>query len=1372
MELLSLFLAVAVAAPSPSAAANRELRGRVLSEGRPVPGAAVVALPLETPLEEARREARFGEPSRELARATTGHDGTFVLRAPAGVDELRLQVSADGFVPVLVDVPLDGASVSVPVEARLARASSLAGTVLDAGGKPVVGATVTLWPGDEEPGSTPAPATATSGPDGRFRFGAASGRGNRLRVEAPGQAVVDLPGLRAGALRQAIRLQRGRSVEGVVLRPDQRPAAGALVRLEGPVTLRWVEAAANGAFRLDGLPPAPGGSLVAAAGDAGRARAAVPQAGAARLVLTPTATVRGRAVDVRNGLPVAGVRVGVVGPGGHAHSRSGPDGRFELRGLAAGRCRLGADEPRYAPWALDDLEVPAGGVVVRDLPLAPAAMLAGRVVDENGLPVADASGHLVRSPAGGGPLALMRLMGEGAPDFRSGPDGRFEAARLAAGSNVGLTVTHPDFESRSLGGLDLKPGRANALLEIVLRRGRGIAGIVKDARGEPLADVELRLSRSFEFTGGRGGMAVQFGFVGGPGARPEVRSGADGRFELRGLGPGDYSLQARKQGYATQRVDPVKLSDSAAPALEIVLPAGVTISGFVRDRSGKGLEGRRVEARLPGARGPGAGLRTDEPSASDGSFVIEGLAAGQAYEVSLMDLARPGRRGTPVVAPAEGMEIVASALGRIEGLAIDAESGRPLTDFAVSYEVRDRGGRIVFRGGSPGGALTPGEKLEVHDEEGRFALDGVPPGTWDVEVASRGYESGRAGSVALEEGGVAGGVEVRLRRGATLAGRVLEAGSARPVADAVVEAEAQGGEPAFLRFGDDGEGGVRTDADGRFEIVGLAPGSYSVSASHPDFAEAAETVLLKGQAASVELRLGRGSRLSGVVVSGGRPVPGASVALAAAGEGFGGPFGPGSQGVTSDDAGRFRFERLTPGRYTLTATLRGQTSSPVEAVLQGSGSRDDLVLELSGGAVIRGLVKGLPDAERGGVRVGANGPEQYYASARTNADGSFELAGAPVGPISLTARTGDFASGSRSASGQVVVPEGQAEVGAEIVFETGFRIDGRFTRAGEPVPEAHVVAFSRGGAGRSSSGSTDASGSFTLEGLAAGSYEVRASTFGQSGRSTSARQTVELRGDLTLDLEAPLGRLSGVVLEAETRRPIGGAVVELQAGEGALERAATDSAGRFELEDLDPGARSLSVRKPGYETATRTASVAESGSEITVELRRGEGIGLVVRDGIYGTPLRHVFVRVLDGGGASLFTGGVSLDGEGRGEVPGLAPGAYEVRADAASYAPVTARGVVVPAPALALALTPGGTLEVVSGPETLGRPGARARLLGADGLPYLVNIFASDGLLSLGQPVRQFENVAPGSYTLAVEGGPTRPVEVREGGTTRVELP
>ncbi len=217
-------------------------------------------------------------------------------------------------------------------------------------------------------------------------------------------------------------------------------------------------------------------------------------------------------------------------------------------------------------------------------------------------------------------------------------------------------------------------------------------------------------------------------------------------------------------------------------------------------------------------------------------------------------------------------------------------------------------------------------------------------------------------------------------------------------------------------------------------------------------------------------------------------MPGAEVALEganASGRGFGG-----GESAATDASGRFRFDHLSPGRYTLRASVPGQTTEPVEAVLVAGESKDDVTLVLAGGATIRGVVSGLPDSQRAGVSVNANGPREYWASARTGADGRFELAGAPAGTISLRATAGDFLSGStRSANGSVTIAEGQKEAEAEIVFEGTGALSGRVTRGGQPVAEARV--FVGGGRGVSSgSGRTDESGSYRIEGLTPGDYTV------------------------------------------------------------------------------------------------------------------------------------------------------------------------------------------------------------------------------------------------------------------------------------------
>jgi hypothetical protein len=163
-------------------------------------------------------------------------------------------------------------------------------------------------------------------------------------------------------------------------------------------------------------------------------------------------------------------------------------------------------------------------------------------------------------------------------------------------------------------------------------------------------------------------------------------------------------------------------------------------------------------------------------------------------------------------------------------------------------------------------------------------------------------------------------------------------------------------------------------------------------------------------------------------------------------------------------------------------------------------------------------------------------------------------------------------------------------------------------------------------------------------------------------------------------------------------------------------------------------------------------------------MRRGEGIGLEARDGIFATPLRGLFVRALDGAGQTAFAGGVSLDGEGRGEVPSLKPGVYEIRAESSGYAPVLRPGVGVPSPTISLVLTPGGSLDIQAGPQTLALPDASGRLLALDGRVYMWNVFTADGKIRLTSPLRRIENVVPGRYTFEVAGGVRREVEIREG--------
>lgn len=1366
------FLAVAQA----SGPAGR-LSGTVVVGGRPAAGAVVSAMPHEEPFGEARRTARGGAAPEALTSATAGPDGVFVLSVPAAAGRdvpFRLRVSAPGAVAALLPAVFDAAETEDVGELPLRKAAPLAGRVAGPDGRPVAGARVTLTArGGFDLAFTlaPVPAEAETGPDGTFRFESAASERNELVVEAAGLATARVEAARAGVLPRQIVLAPGATLAGGVKKRDGAPAAGTLVRYEADgLATRWVEAGDDGAFLLAGL-PARRGVVVADGGDDGWAEADSAAPGPDRpplaIVLAPPTVLEGRTVDAATRRPVPRVKLTVGADGAARTVRSGADGRYRLRGLRAGQTSVLADEARHVRWTRSRVHLAKGTTTTLDVPLALGASLAGRVVDEEGRPVPDAR-LLVSSGAESLFGWLIReLSGDPAAKIRSRADGTFSASRLPPGTNLRLAARHPDFEDGALGGIALAPGEARSGAVVTLRRGLVLSGTVKDPEGSPIAGAELALASSLVTRSSQGGTRRGDSF-GGVSDLPTGRSGADGRFELRGVPPGDWSLTAKAPGWATETVDPVRLARDTRPdPVDVVLPAGASISGFVLRRTGGGAEGYWVHPRPIGRPPTSAAASIPEPTGPDGAFLLEGLRAGETYDLQLFGPAAVGVAGAPkkrVPAPSAGIEWTVEGTGRIEGVVIDGRTGRPLEACEVSFHpddgVPDLEHLLMMRSAlsGPGSPARFDQGAALRATDSRFAFEEVPAGKWQVVVTAPGYQVGRAAGIEVEEATTTEGVEVRLQPGSTLKGRVTEERSGRGVPEANVSVRGADGAHSP-------GGGLVTDADGRFEAEGLPPGKVFVFARHADYAPGTGSAELGERGGSVDVALSRGGSLGGIVLSATRqPVAQAEVSLA----------GPEGGAALTDPSGRFRFEHLPPGRFQVRASVPGRSAEPVEAVLAPGEPAPDVTLVLEGGATVRGVVTGLPDGARAGVNVNASGPRAWWASSRTGPDGRFELGGAPAGTITLRAHVTDPAAGTtRYARGSVTVAEGQGEAETEIVFEAGASLSGRVTRGGQAHPEARVVLEDARG-DLAGSGRTDPSGIYRIEGVAPGTYTASVSASqGLSGRSV--KRSVVVDGGSTLDVELPLASLRGVVVDGATKQPLSNALVGVfPAGEpeGRFVRATTDTNGRFFVEGLEPGAWDLKVRRPGYREARESATATEAGGDAgTIALTRGEGLELRVSDGVYGIPLRFASVRAKDASGASVLSIQVPLDGEGRGEVTSLGPGRYTLAVASTGYATQVFEGIVVPGAPLPVALTPGGSVEIRPG-ETARAKGA-ASLRDARGQPHPYRTWIADGHVSLpafGPAV--VENLAPGNYTLAVEGVAPKAFTVTEGGRTVVELP
>jgi hypothetical protein len=519
---------------------------------------------------------------------------------------------------------------------------------------------------------------------------------------------------------------------------------------------------------------------------------------------------------------------------------------------------------------------------------------------------------------------------------------------------------------------------------------------------------------------------------------------------------------------------------------------------------------------------------------------------------------------------------------------------------------------------------------------------------------------------------------------------------------------------------------------------------------------------------TADLTLGTGASISGSVVGtdGRSGVPGALVQLAEEGDSGGGFFGGNSESSRTDGAGGFLFDHLSAGRYKVTASGNTGMSVGKEVVVADGQQLTGVLVQMATGALLHGTVSGLPAGQVGGVRVVAS-TTNYSDSTQTDDSGAYLLHDVPSGVIRLQATT-SFLSG-RSTSKTVEIPDGGSDFQADIAFQGISRLAGRVTRGDRPQAGLFVVAMPdppRPNAGRAS-GQTDDNGSYDLEGLDDGNYQVTL-----TGQGVTYRREFAVSGDTSGDIALPSISVTGTVTESGSGIPLDGVTVAAQTGQEtqafAIKRGTSDSSGHYFIDDVDPGSYQLTARKADYQQKSQSVTVGTDNAQADFALDRGTGMGIQASDGLTGLPLRGISVLAYGAGGTVAFSGTVSLDSSGRGEIASLGPGVYALYVFSGGYSPRSFPSVQVPSPTVGVALTPGGRVEV--------RPlvPVTGRIVDASGAVYLLSPFRLDGTVHPSPPVTVWDNFTPGSYQLLVagtDGGKSYPFSVLEGRTTTVEV-
>jgi beta-lactamase regulating signal transducer with metallopeptidase domain len=374
-----------------------------------------------------------------------------------------------------------------------------------------------------------------------------------------------------------------------------------------------------------------------------------------------------------------------------------------------------------------------------------------------------------------------------------------------------------------------------------------------DLEGAPIAGAEVHLRYAFCPSGNEGLGSESLTNDALPALADGWTADADGRFRLRGLGPGEsLGLGIRASGFGHQLVRVETKADVRTATLALgrahVIEGRVTLG-----EGGPPAEGARVQAQSMSSKdGMGVGLGDAEATvAADGRYRLE-AAPGNSIRVEVY----PPREGADayllrgkIVNPGDAVvsrtDFVLPRGVLVRGRVTDAASGRPIAGAVVTHQAQRRNNPYYIR--DTAAWFNGDEQKAITADDGSFQLGVMPgPGYLLVKGPTPDYLHQEISGVDLHgqllwpnrryypdalqkvnpkpEDGTVEGV-LTLRRGTTVRGRLVGPDGA-PVRDAMLFSRwylgaSRSGQDMTIDFGEH----LLPASGGRFALHGCDPDS-------------------------------------------------------------------------------------------------------------------------------------------------------------------------------------------------------------------------------------------------------------------------------------------------------------------------------------------------------------------------------------------------------------------------------------------------------------------------------------------------------------------------------------------------------------------
>ncbi|TET38734.1 MAG: carboxypeptidase regulatory-like domain-containing protein [Planctomycetota bacterium] len=593
--------------------------------------------------------------------------------------------------------------------------------------------------------------------------------------------------------------------------------------------------------------------------------------------------ITGAVTDAENGKPLGGVTVNVMmddEDGTNFRVSTDKNGSYIAGGLQPGCAIVTFNKKGYVFRVFTSVDVTNSGGVL-DAELETGGEITGTVTDDKGLPLPEID--ITAEPCIPGQVICKSL--ETTTDNRGmyhitgiTPD---KSHAISAGNSIYI------YDEKTI-----KVGKDKSqTLDFTLKKGGIISGKVMYPGKAPAHFVDVRLypARRKDGRDSDGNNYCASGYT-----------DSDGSFRLTGIRPGVYMIMAEEEDYAKTRFGPIGITyASVCENLEIILDAGLTISGRVTDEIG----GPVAKATVCGEKPKGGYLSTETDE--NGSYAIKGLSPGK-LKIRASARGYYGGSKIPAEAGMQNLDLILMRCGRIAGTL----TGR--VEFSYfNINVHGRFNNSSFSAYSG-----------FNNAKGEFEIF-VQPGTCTVTASGSDFIAGQTSNVKVE-GGCTTPVTIPVTGGGAVHATVLDATGEKPVEEAEVylrstETDEDSSTENEETIYEDYDKSNSTDEDGTTCIEGVKTGHYFVWAAAYQHARAEhrQITVCEGETTDVVLRLRKGGAISGKLTDAqGQAVIRAYVELYKA--------HPEQDEENiyindkrSDYSGSYSFKGLEPGRYSV-----------------------------------------------------------------------------------------------------------------------------------------------------------------------------------------------------------------------------------------------------------------------------------------------------------------------------------------------------------------------------------------------------------------------------------------------------------------------